>query len=734
MKGQLIFEHTSSGALFILLGILSVTLLVFTAQRYLPRKLSTLLLIGLRLLFMMLLGWCLLMPVWKRTRLETFPPRFLIALDTSASMSLAPTPEQTNRWVQAQSVLRQACLQALGTQALMTCYSFAEDLSTHASLGEYQALTPNGSSTSLRNSLQKLSERHRGQNICGLLLLSDGLDTREASDDWASAPWPFPIYTVRPETPGIWHKETDVRVEGVETPRRVVKGWDSELKVMVSGQGTGGQAIGVQLYSNERLLQELPLDLAEDGGTRSVAFRLQHPDIGNFAYTVFIPPLPNETRTNDNSFTVSIQVTDTKNRLLYLEGTPRYESKFLVRALQQTPEITPVCLMRGPEGRFLTYGTQSTAPADISAEILAHFKIVILGDLNAEELGATRAQALLKFVEAGGSLVLLGGNRAWSKEGFTASPLRLILPIRQAAGLTLREGNFNLSLTSEGRTHPAFLASDQQTPWIQIPPVLSLFRGAELAPGAIKLIASDPEGDPLLIAQHYGQGKVAAILTDSLWRWQLNPGREEPYQQFWNQFLFWLSPSAGEIEEHQLELSAEFEQLFLGDELELRAQLTGLENIATKASVTCEIKGPDDRRLPFPMTQHELTTTTGMKFKGFALRFMPPVPGFYEAVAQAQFNGHKINSAPYSFFIKPFAPELNPRPANVEILQELAWASQGQFCEPDQLCDALATLKLQSSAEERLDFISLWNRLPILACLMVLLALEWIVRKRKNMA
>ena len=735
MTGELIFEHTVALPWIIAAMILAVGVALFTTWRYLPRNRIALGLLLLRLLFLGLFLWCLLMPILKRAVTETLKPRFLVALDTSASMTMAPAPDRSNRWAVAQSVLRLPWTQALGAQCAVDIYPFAGELDAKRSLAESLALAPSGDNTRLRASLKKLTDRYKGQNICGLLVLSDGIDTREVNDDWASGKWPCPIYTVRLEEPGIWKVEPDVRVDSVATPRRVVIGWDTELKATVSGQGTGGQAIDVQLYDGNRLLQEAPVTIAADGGSRELTFRLSHPETGNFTYKIIIPPLARETRTNDNTFAVSVQVIDTKNRLLYLEGIPRYESKFLVRALKRAKEITPICFIRGPGGRFLSYGTRSKSAPELNASILSKFKIIILGDLDADELGKERAQALVKFVETGGSLVLLGGAKAWGKHGFAATPLATIMPIKQTGTLALQEGRFNVGLTREGRSHPAFLADDKQTPWTEIPSVLSVFQGGAATPGAMTLIATDPDSQPVIIAQHYGQGKVIAILTDSLWRWQLNPGQGNPYYQFWTRLLLWLSPAEGDLREYQLDLFADSERLFLGDTIDLQARLGGTETLIPQdTTVTCEIQGPDKRRLPFTMAGQEVMTTTGKKFPGYGFRFTPTAPGLYKAIALAQLNGKKIESTPYSFFIKPFTPESNPRPANVAVLKALTAASHGQFCEPAGINDVLTSIQVKTSEEERINIVSLWNILPIIICLMSLLALEWTYRKVKNMA
>ena len=87
-----------------------------------------------------------------------------------------------------------------------------------------------------------------------------------------------------------------------------------------------------------------------------------------------------------------------------------------------------------------------------------------------------------------------------------------------------------LALTGEGRAHPIF-TTENAAAWNKIPPILSLFTGGTLSPGATTLITAETPGgrQPVLVIQKYGQGKVAAILTDSLWRWQLAPGKINYY-------------------------------------------------------------------------------------------------------------------------------------------------------------------------------------------------------------
>lgn len=455
---------------------------------------------------------------------------------------------------------------------------------------------------------------------------------------------------------------------------------------------------------------------------------------------IYVPPLPNESSTNDNTYSVSVQVVDARNRIMYVEGHPRWESKYLTRALQANANITPICFIRGPGGKFLTYGPRGSLTPDLTDEQLAAMKIIIIGNLDANELGEERAQNLLKFVEVGGSLVLLGGSRAWGENGLLKTSLKKLLPVKKVS-ITPEEGKFAVTLTDSGSGHPAF-AGDPEL-WRVIPPVLSLFPNASISAGAEALVAAQtPEGaQPLVVVQRYGQGKVVAILTDSLWRWQLSPNanKTKPYQRFWDQLLSWLSPTEKELAPEQLEIFADREQLYLGEEISLSARYgrkTDAENAQNQQEpvVNCMIKTPDNRTIPFPMAKQNVTTAGGKAFPGYGIKFKAEQPGLHKAAATTDIGGKKITSDEISFFVKPFTPESMPRPVNTAVLKAISRQSGGKFFESlEDLNNTLSSLSFASREEESVSYISLWQTVLIISCLLTLLSIEWAIRKWRNM-
>jgi hypothetical protein len=650
-------------------------------------------------------------------------------------MTLSPSKEVPSRWTTALEALKQPWLKTVAAQCDVEFFPFAAEVSENLPLTQLDTLKPDGTATRLRDALKKIANRSAGLNVAGMLVLTDGEDTQEALDDWAASDRPFPIYTLRVEPPGGWQQEPDLRIDAVTTSRRVTVGWKSEMKVKISGQGTRGAPVTVQLFENGELRQEMPTQIPDEGGERELTFELDHAKTGHFTYRIFAPPLPGEKNKADNEYVVDVEVVDARNRLLYVEGIPRWEYKFLRRALLAEQQISPVIFFTGPDGAPHGGTPVGNLTADMTPQELAFFKIVMLGNVDAKELGAARAKNLVKFVEDGGSLVLLGGTRAWTAGGLVQTDLGKALPVHSTDVKTLEtEKAFPVHLSEAARAHPAF-AGDAAL-WQSIPPVLSVFTGFTLSPAAETLVTADTtQGpQPVVVTQRFGQGKVTAILTDSLWRWQLGPesGKAKPYERFWTQMISWLLPRE-EADKMRLEIFADRDQLFLGESLDLHARL-GSENAPKPDVVEAKITLPDKREIPYRMAPQLVTLPSGKSFPGFALPFTAEQAGVHTVLVTARTKDQTLTSEPFTFFVKPYSPETVPRPARVEILQALSKASGGRFFETvSDLNQGLAGLKLQAIEEKSAEYHTLWREWPLVVGLMAMLTTTWSMRKFRDM-
>ncbi len=737
---MIFFEHSIPLPWIIAVTTVAIGFGLYSAWLFIQNRRDAALLSSIFTLSMLLLFWVMLQPGKRDITTELLKPRFIVALDTSQSMTIAPTEGDADRWTAAHDALAMPWISILGEECDIELVPFASKVGPSLKIADAISLSPTGSTTRLRDSLHEIAGRYAGLNIAGMLLLSDGIDTREAFDDWAAQPRPFPVHTVRLEDDAEWELPPDLRIEAVSTPRRATKNWTTELKAIVYGQGAGSHPVTVQLFKDGLQQDEIPTRIPPEGGSREVVFKLEHPVAGVFNYRVFAPPLPHEANTNDNEFIVSVHVAEDSNRLLYIEGVPRWEYRFLRRALIGSPDVTPTIFFIGPDGQPRHGTPAGDVTANMTESELANFKVVILGNLDAWELTAERADNLVRFVETGGSLLLLGGNKGWGEDGFAKTSLRKILPVTShgyepiEAGTT--EEAFPVSITDEARAHPAF-AGDSAT-WDALPSVLSIFPEAVPSLGAQVLaeVSTQRGSQPMAISHRYGEGKVAAIFTDSLWRWQLSAEtlQTKPYSRFWTQMTAWMLPDEDDaLKKEYIHLFADRDSLFIGEEIELSARLPESEEKASEM-VEARISFPDEREVPYPMIRRQIITPSGESFSGFALDFAPELAGHYTVVAAIKDDKDNIESAPISFFVLPHSHEMAPRPINAALLETLALSSKGAFFHDlNKMNEGLSALRITAVEEEQAKVVSLWQQWPVIGILMALLTAAWTIRKLKNM-
>jgi hypothetical protein len=737
-----IFESNVSASLMVLALVVSLAVVFFTAWRYLPRTSAGFAVTGLRVLFLLALFWVLLLPGQKSALTEIIKPRFIVLLDVSGSMSQSAdaTAERT-RWEAAMAMLKdKEWMRKIKSTCMVDVYPFHADLDAPVSIEQIDALKPEGKSTHLNLSLSRLFDRLRGQEIAGVLVLSDAVDTREKKDTWAEFTWPAPLYVAELEKPGLPDDKPDMRVDNIDTPRRAIVGWDTSMTVTIAGQGGKGEPFPVQLFKAGKEIEKVAVQLPPEGGSRDIQFKLTHPEVGAEIYTVRIPVLPDEVQTNDNEMVVAVDVLDAKNRVLFLEDVPRFESKHFSRALFANTDITPLAFFQMPNRKasgtkeWIAYGDRQGLSFDLTPEQLSLNKIIVLGDFDAEAFSPEHCRTILGFVEKGGSLILLGGQKLWGENGIAKTELAKLLPFTRP-GAPAREGTFSVAWTAEGRAHPA-LANNPDMP-ATLPPVLSVFMGATLSGGAFALAEAqvDGAGQPLLVSRVYGQGKVLAVLTDSLWRWAMHPGAEKPYPKFWRQIVQWMSPSESDLDRYHLELFTDAGTISVGDPAILQSRLVIPPHETRKTwRVSCEITTPSDRVISLSMTGRTIQAAGGSEIPGYVAEFVPDEAGNYRAAATVEIDGKKIESSPCLFTVRATSSEMVLKPINDKVLRMLARASGGRYGTPPELSAALSDLHVAEKRERKLEYHSLWQTVFVLVCLIALLAAEWITRKLKNMA
>jgi hypothetical protein len=147
------------------------------------------------------------------------------------------------------------------------------------------------------------------------------------------------------------------------------------------------------------------------------------------------------------------------------------------------------------------------------------------------------------------------------------------------------------------------------------------------------------------------------------------------------------------------------------------------------AQVTAQITRPDGEKVTLRLEPDR--TETGK----YAALYAPPEEGDYGVTATAKLSGVKLDEDLVRFRVTKPNVEFREYRRNDELLGKLAAFTGGEVLDADTL--AALPDRLAARAEQTREATvtrSIWDRLPLLAALLLLLFVEWSVRRRTGLA
>ncbi len=121
-------------------------------------------------------------------------------------------------------------------------------------------------------------------------------------------------------------------------------------------------------------------------------------------------------------------------RILYFEGEPRWEYKFMRRAVEDDKNVEIISMLRTTPNKIYRQGGDANELANgfpTKAEELFVYDGLIIGSSEANYFTPGQQQLIRDFADKrGGGVLFLGGRFALSDGGWARSPLAEIMPVR----------------------------------------------------------------------------------------------------------------------------------------------------------------------------------------------------------------------------------------------------------------------------------------------------------------
>lgn len=460
---------------------------------------------------------------------------------------------------------------------------------------------------------------------------------------------------------------------------------------------------------------------------------------------VTLTPLPGEATTANNVLRQSLRVLDDKIKVLYIEGSPRWEYRYVRAVLKRDPRIDVQFITTEGDKDLARASAEHLARFPERAEQALQYDLVILGDVRANTFTPTQFGFMEQLVrDRGGSLIMLAGHKHAPGE-YLDTPIAAMLPVRfeQEPWPEIADDVYP-SLTPAGRQSSVMalesLESRNQALWANIKPLFRVPPLLGAKPGAVVLAelsdrTQQARAFPLVAWHRYGAGKCMFIGTDQLWRLRARTG-DKYHLKFWGQAVQFLTLSRLLGENRLIRLETGRDQYAVGATAELYANVLDESYEPLSAPTFSGYVTRVDGGEPVAVTLRALPNAPGM-YSGL---YTPPAAGRYrfsstptaEAGTVAARTAEKASST--EFLVEDKSVEQIETGMQQGLLSQMARLTGGAALtlrELPLLADPLRERTQQVTFTRDLD---LWDNWLLVGLFVVFVAAEWAWRRNKNLA
>ena len=513
-----------------------------------------------------------------------------------------------------------------------------------------------------------------------------------------------------------------------------------------------GLPFTVTVSDGDKVLWQQPL-LTEGKGIRKVAFDFSISDAvkervearKNEVETTGVPlelkvsvsQVEGDREPSNNVGSFRVRAVTQKRRILLLDGRSRWETRYLRNMFERDEqwEINTVIAgaLKGQTG-FPRGNGQDQFPSDPA--LLDAYDLIIFGEVPRAAFSgdgpANELQWIQNFVgKRGGAIVFIDGDRGLLKE-YAGTPLEPLFPV-EWKGAGARENITGLRLSPEAAKLAPFALANERSQnnevWSHLP-APHWIAGAKPLPGSDVLVEAEAGGQkfPAVVSRPFGAGKVLYHAFEDSWRWRYEVA-DLYHVKYWNQVANWIAELPFAVRDKFVSIDAGGITYRPGDSADLRVRVRdGEGRPVTNTAVDAVLFRDGVKVATIRLAPDE---NSGGLFRGKTAGLEP---GNYEVAVQSVAIADRDAKARTNFKVEPRATgELTQLNLNEDLLRQMSAAGGGEYLREeniDRLFPLLAPMSQGRVIEsDTLLWQSFWWFIPIV----LLLTIEWIIRKRAGM-
>ncbi len=642
-------------------------------------------------------------------------PTVAVLVDNSASMR--QNRESGPQFERMSEILKEVS-DRIPPGARVLQYAVSDSIRANAPLDGSQPVT------ALGDALDYLAAAMEEENLRRVILLSDGSSNLGRNPASEAKQLGVPITTVGFGDP---NPLPDIKIVDVKNNPVGFVGKEFPVEVTIESRGFDKVRLPVRLKQGNATLTERDIDLVGEGRQQSVELKFEPQNEGELVLELSIPVQQNEESQKNNNKQIQVKIRKSQIKILLASAYLNWEFGSMRKALEAKQDFQVDQYIESPQR------ITGSIPFPSNVDGLSEYDALILYDFDAAWLQQHEQLLDAFFDRTGKGMLFIAGENFGNH---TKRPLQSgILPYDFAELRTVVEQRVQFNLTEHGKIHPLLRLSEDgeetQRRLQQLPPFLGYLDAINPRREAV-ILAEVPAQTatagmvPIMAAQRYRNGKVACLSAFPLWRLDMVArganSSDSTFAKLMENSVLWLV-SREDLERITI-LPAK--PIFIsGESVDLQARVLDESYIAVEdAQVEAAL-----------ISRENPADTTFVSFRydrpGYysaELHYLPP--GNYKVNGTVKRSELAIGAPNATFVVEPYTLEDLSQISNFDLLKRVSELSGGEFYTVNNLAEMPEFSDLQPETIVRRSEFVLFDNIYILILIILLLCVEWYLRKR----
>jgi hypothetical protein len=665
---------------------------------YRDRKLNdvakwlTVLMASFRFLVVFLLSFLLMSPLLKTTFREVEKPIIVIAQDESGSLLLGKD-SAFNTTVFPEKIKK--LVEELGDKYDVKLYGFGDHFREQAEFGYKDKLTD------FSALFDEVETRFSDRNLGAIIIASDGIYNQGESPVYAAERIKAPIFTIAMGDTTI-HK--DLILTKVVHNRIAFLGNTFPLEVVMDAHRLANSKTTLTVSKGGQILFSKPIDITTDPFTQTIPLELQASSVGLQKYTVALSVADGELNVQNNKQDIFIDVLDSREKVLIVGAGPHPDIGALKLAIESNDN----------------YQVETYVLSEFDKPV-SQYNLVILHNIPSETAAGQKLLADLTNAKIP-TFYITGAQ----------SDFRKFNNLNTGISVQVNSSHANECEAVPNKDFPLFNLSEQALNYIpKFPAALTPFGSFQSSPAVIPMInqkiGSLKTDYPLWVFSQQGERKVGIFIGEGLWKWRLHDFADHGNHDIFNELV-------GKTVQY---LSVREDKSYF----RVTAKTNFLENESVQFDA--EVYNQSYELINTPKVDMDIIDENGKRFNreftvtgnAYHLDAHQWAVGEYKYEAKVKV-GEKTYTQSGNFSVSPLMIEIANSTADHQVLYNLSKRHNGEMFEANNFDQLPSILNAREdikpviyNPKKLIDLINLWW---IFGLLLLLLSLEWFIRKRQG--